>query len=483
MNSYSENLHSSVLATLGSQEMNNKQLGAQLDASMFALYYSEGAEILSTEKLVLIKQLYKKKQAINDLAVKNKNISDNLLLSANEQKTYISQSITNMAVSASNIQIATNAVVRLASDIGSIFSILNAADHGSQICTKCAEAYNLINKTAYNAEVTSQLAMEASASIAEVATSVIADKAKLTNDSVNNLLQITTADLAAAAAKINADTEDKYNASIATRSAEGVIKCSKARYEAAKKAYKINNKKLNQNLKVEIPDPFKTSYSVSFDYYIPPFKPADKSKSTSDTGLDKPVKSYNILLVKESKKSSFSIPTAEELLNNPSQHIQIPVSAKKSTEKDIIEKYMLYYNALKAADDDNLLVVKAKANDKEAVENITKATNAKEKSKAGLEKNTAELEIAQDAIKAAKQEIHAIEEQIKKDPKNPALKEALKIAIVVLKEIELEFTVIKYKELRMLRQAINKHWKKLRIWKKKRSLQNKKVSLLLIQTI
>lgn len=446
MNSYSENLHSSVLATLGAQEMNNKQLSAQLDASMFALYYSEAAEIISLEKLVLIKQLYKKKQAINDLAVKNKNMSDNLLLSANEQKTYITQSVTNTAVAASNIQIATNAVVRLASDVGSIFSIINAADYGTQIFQQCVEAYNLINKTAYNAEVTSQMAMEASASIAEVPASTIADKAKLTNDSVNNLLQITTADLAAAAAKINADTEDKYNASIATRSAEGVIKCSKVRTEAAKKAYKINNKKLNQNLKVEIPHPFKRSYSASFDFYKAPFKPTDKSVNTSNTGLDKPVKSYNIILVKESKKSFFSISTAEELLNNPTQHIQIPVTTRKGTEKEIIEKYKQYYRALKTADDDQILAATARTNEKKAAENVTKASNTRDEDKIALDKITATVEIVQDLVKAAKHEVHKIEEQLRKDPKNPVLKEALKAANAALKEVELELTVVKYQE-------------------------------------
>jgi hypothetical protein len=446
MNSYSENLHSSVLATLGSQEMNNKQLSAQLDASMFALYYSEAAEIVSIEKLVLIKQLYKKKQAINDLAVKNKNMSNNLLLSANEQKTYVAQSVTNMAVAASNIQIATNAVVRLASDVGSIFSIINAADYGTQIFQQCVEAYNLINKTAYNAEVTSQQAMESSASIAEVAASTIADKAKITSDSVNNLLQITTADLAIAAAKINSDTEDKYNASIATRSAEGVIKCSKVRSEAAKKAYKINNKKLNQNLRVEIPKPFTKSYSVSFDFFKPPFIPGDKSANTPNTGLDKPVKSYNILLVKESKKSFFSVSNAEELLNNPSQYIGVPVTKRKATEEEIIKKYKQYYDALKIADNDNVLLATAKANEKKAAENVTTASTAKEQAKTALEKITAEFEIDQDEVKAAKNEVHKIEEQLKKDPKNPVLKEALKIAIAVLKAVELNATVAKLKE-------------------------------------
>lgn len=328
MNSYNENLHSSVLSSLESQEMTKKQLSTQLNASMFTLYYAEGAEIVAQEKLEATTSMYKEKQLINTVVVKNKNMADNLLLSANQQKTYTTQSVTNMAVCASNIQIASNSIVRLASDIGSIYSIINAADYGTQIYQQAFEAYNLINKTAYNAEETSQHAMEASASIAEVATSTVADEAKLTNTSVNNLLQVTTTDLTAITAVLTTDNDTKSKASIATRAAEGVIKCSMVEYEASKKAYEFNNEKFNQNLNVVVPAPFdevKGHFTVSFNYYKSPFSPKDKDTETQNLGLDKPVQNYNIILVKDSKKSFFNVSTAEDLLTSPSQFKRIAV--------------------------------------------------------------------------------------------------------------------------------------------------------------
>jgi hypothetical protein len=328
MNSYNENLHSSVLSSLESQQMTKKQLSTQLNASMFTLYYAEGAEIVAQEKLDATTKMYKEKQHINDVVVKNKNMADNLLLSANQQKNYITQSVTNMAVCASNIQIASNSIVRLASDIGSIYSIINAADYGTQIYQQAFEAYNLINKTAYNAEETSQFAMEASASIAEVATSSVADEAKLTNTSINNLLQVTTADLTAITTALTADNDTKSKASIATRAAEGAIKCSEVEYDASKKAYAFNNEQFNQNLNVGIPKPFDASgtgtFTISFDSYKSPFTPEDRDTATQNTGLRKPVQSYNIILVKDSKKSVFNVSTAEDLLSSPSQCKTIP---------------------------------------------------------------------------------------------------------------------------------------------------------------
>ncbi|MFH7015516.1 hypothetical protein [Flavobacterium sp. FlaQc-47] len=339
MNSYNENLHSSVLSSLESQEMTKKQLSAQLDSSMFTLYYAEGAEIVAQEKLDSTTKMYQDNQHINNVMVVNKNMSDNLLLTANQQKTYTTQSVNNMAVCASNLQIASNSIVRLASDIGSIYSIINAADYGTQIYQQGLEAYNLINKTAYHAEETSQHAMEASASIAEVASATIADGAKLTNTSVNNLLQVTTADLNTITAILTADNATKAQSSMATRSAEGAIKCSKVAYEASKKAYKINNAKFNQNLEVKVPKPFdsseKGSFTVSFDYYKSPFSVKDRGPETPNLGLEKPVQNYNIIVVKDSKKSFFNVSTAEDLLNNPSQFKRISVLQDSNTSNKV----------------------------------------------------------------------------------------------------------------------------------------------------
>ncbi|MHC0447940.1 hypothetical protein ACWA1F_21210 [Flavobacterium sp. 3-218] len=357
MNTYNENLHSSVLSSLESQEMTKKQLSNELNNSMFTLYYAEGAEIIAQEKLDATTKLYQEKQLINTVVVKNKNMADNLLLSANQQKTYVTQSVTNMAVCASNIQIAANSVVRLASDIGSIYSIINAADYGTQIYQQARVAYNLINKTAYKAEQTSQFAMEATASISEVSTSVVADGAKLTNASVNNLLQVTTADLTSITAVLTVDNDTKAKASIATRAAEGAIKCNEVEYEASKKAYCYNNEQFNQSLIVEIPKPFDPAagnFNISFDAYKTPFTPEDRDPENPNTGLKAPVLSYNLILVKDSKKSFFNVSNAEDLVGNADQCKSIPATQTPDAKGKY--KATIAYKQFRDADNDPLVL-------------------------------------------------------------------------------------------------------------------------------
>ncbi|MDQ6530918.1 hypothetical protein [Flavobacterium sp. LHD-85] len=357
MNSYNENLHSSVLSSLESQAMTKKQLSSQLSNSMFTLYYAEGAEIVAQEKLDATTKMYQEQQHINNVVVKNKNMADNLLLSANQQKTYVTQAVTNMAVCASNIQIASNSIVRLASDIGSIYSIINAADYGTQIYQQALEAYNLINKTAYIAEQNSQYAMEATASISEVSTSTVADGAKLTNTSVNNLLQVTTADLTATTAVLTVDNDTKAKASIATRAAEGAIKCSEVEYDASKKAYDYNNALFNQSLAVEVPkqfDPTAGTFSVSFDAYRSPFSPEDRDPGTQNKGLANPVLSYNIIMVKDSRKSFFSASTAELLVGSSSQSKSIPASQNPDAKGKY--KSTIAYKEVRDSDNDPLVL-------------------------------------------------------------------------------------------------------------------------------
>jgi hypothetical protein len=381
MNSYSENLHSSVLASLESQETNQKKLDSQLNSSMFTLYYAEGAEIVTDNKLELATKKYNQAQSVKEQAVKTKNISTNIVMSATQQNTNTLQSVSNGAVSAANIQIATNAIVRLASDMGSIFSIINAADYGTQIYQQSIEAYNLMNRTAYLAEVASQHAMEASAAIAEVSSATVQDKAKATDTSINNLLQVSNTNFTTTAAIVATDNEAKATASVNTKAAQGIIESNKVELEAAKVAYLLNNKSLNYNLRVNVPKTFNNSYEVSFNYFKAPFETDEKGTNTPPLGLDNPVKNYNLFLVKDSKKSVFSASAAEELLSNALQHIQIipladliPSAGNTSntnllTSKTILSNYKTRFLAI-----DNLRVSQQKAI--EAKDNLSKANDS-----------------------------------------------------------------------------------------------------------
>jgi hypothetical protein len=333
MNSYNENLQSSVLASLMSLQLAQKSMKSKLDASIFSLYYAEGATINAKEKLGAAVTKYQAQQRIKAHAVTNNNISINLLNSANQQKTYTAKSVANTAVSASNVQIASNAIVRLASDMGSIYSILKAADFDSEIYLQGEGAYNLISETAYDAEKVSQSAMEASTFTAEVSSSTVADEAKSTNSSIANLFDIVSSDFDTISATVAADNAALADASAAEKKAEGILEFINVEYFATKTAYILNNVELNLNLSVPKSKRTEDSYVVAFDYYKSPFTSNElgphKNSKIKPIPLPPivpgyPVKNYYIMLVKDSKKLVFTISNAEGLLLNKNQYIEVP---------------------------------------------------------------------------------------------------------------------------------------------------------------
>jgi len=133
MNSYNENLHSSVVSSLNAQELELQKLKSQKDAATFSMYYAQGARVTAAEKLEVTTLKYNFQQKVNSQAVTDSDMSTNVLTSANNVKAYVAKSVTNGSVAAANVQIATNAILKLASDTGSIFSIVNAADYGTEI--------------------------------------------------------------------------------------------------------------------------------------------------------------------------------------------------------------------------------------------------------------------------------------------------------------------------------------------------------------
>ena len=340
MNSYNENLYSTVSTSLLNLELDEKNVKSQLDASMFTLYYAQGARITAAEKLDWANNTYKFQQDVNEQAVNNNNIAVNLLYSASQQKSYTAQSVTNAAVCAANVQVAANAVLRLASDMGSIYSMLSAADFGSEIYLQSRTAYSIMNETAYDAEKASQSAMDASTATAEVSASTVADEANVTNTSITGLFAVTGADFNAISAIVATNNADLSTASAAEKVAEGSLEMVNVEYFATRSAYVLNNKELNLDLSVsalnfDYIDADKRendTYQVTFSYYKSPFSAQQVELLNPDNkGVKKviipagyPVKEYHVILVKDSKKTIFSIATAESVLLYRDRSVEVP---------------------------------------------------------------------------------------------------------------------------------------------------------------
>ena len=139
MNTYNENLNSIVVSSLATQEVAQTTIDATTHASMFTLYYAEGQSITAAEKLDVAEKKLAEKTKVKTQAVDSSNVSNNQLGAANQANDYVKQAVTNTSVAAANVQTASNAIVRLAGDIGNIFSIVNAADFGTDIYDLASE--------------------------------------------------------------------------------------------------------------------------------------------------------------------------------------------------------------------------------------------------------------------------------------------------------------------------------------------------------
>lgn len=345
MNSYNENLHSSVITALNDQELQLQKTKATLDASMFSLYYSEGARISAAENLQLANENFKFQQLVKEQAVIDSDLSTNVLASANLGNDLVAKSVTNTSVAAANVQIASNAVLKLASDTGSIFSMVNAADYGTEIYDQSKEAYELMNRTAYLAEKTSQYSMEASTSIAEVSSNTLSKKAETTDTSIKSLLDAVTTNFNDSSATVITDSTALSTANSEEKAAEGVLENVNTVYNSELEAYALYNKELNLDLLVKVPDVVgeRTNYTVSFDSYQSPFKLPKFNNGANKKKEGYPVKKYYIFLVKNSRKEVFSTSDAEGLvLLEPDlkRYLELPSDNTKRNKIDIYQSQL-----------------------------------------------------------------------------------------------------------------------------------------------
>ena len=314
MNSYNENLNSSVVATLQTQELEQDNMQAQLNAAMFTLYYAEGAKITALEKLDETEQLYRFQKQVKEKTIDNHNTALNVLASANQSQQYVTLSAGNVATAAANVQVAANAVVRLASDMGSILSILNAAQFGSPIYKQAVEANKLLNDTAYNAGVASQLAMEGSLLTAGVSAGTVADIAKTTAASVAQLLSAAGIQFDNTGALVSAGNAALADASVLEKKAQGNLEDINVAFYATQASYMLSMQEMNLNLQVKADKNQPSSkYNVSFSPYLNPFYQSEVAAGDPSDYNKSPVTDYYIILVKETKKTTFSSTSAGQV--------------------------------------------------------------------------------------------------------------------------------------------------------------------------
>ncbi len=352
MSTYNDNLHSSIVASLQMQNVELERISSQQDAAMFTLFYAEGATVTAFQKLNDANTNVENSSTILTQAVACSSLSNNVLLSANQASNYINQSITNISISASNVQVASNAIVRLAGDMGNIFAIINAADFKESIYKLANTALFNLNTTAYCAEIASKIAMDASAATAEVTAAQVKSKAKNTNDLTTTLLNTCQANYNSVTSSLDACKSVYGNASAIEKKAEGAMEDLKTDFISTGQSLKNMNLNLNMGLNVAFSkpvkisetlqnDPFVLMANVSFLSLTDPFIDVPQDPRVSSAPIANPIKEYYLIAVKQNIKYTFSIENAQNLVFSSKSDINPDdISDKPTKANPVLNKFI-----------------------------------------------------------------------------------------------------------------------------------------------
>ena len=378
MNSYNENLHNSIVSSLNEQEIELVNRKAQLNASLFSLYYAQGALFTADSNKNLANALYAQAVEIEKEAINNRDVSNSLLATAQLLNTNVTTAMSNAALAAANVEIAANAIVKLAGDMGNIFSIINAADYGESIFDQANYAHELMNKTAYASENVSRLAMKGSQLVAEVYAQAIEDMSDKTNNGVTQIFATANSELADSIALLEANNQVFAQASKAERKSEGIVEENNASYCATESAYVLSNNYLNLGLSTQFPiDPRNNmdeeftklegsqhsptdsltgeEYLVNFGIFQSAFKRPSKLGSTSHEQINSyPVNNYYIIIVKNSRKSTFNITLGENIISADVPKTFVKIEAASLSTQAV--KIKLSQSQIMDSDGDNMVL-------------------------------------------------------------------------------------------------------------------------------
>jgi len=342
MNTYNDNLQTDVNGLLNNQELQQKSLSSQLTAAEFTLYYSEGATITAYDQLNDDMITYKAKKKVNTQAVINSNTMTNALASATLNQTNVATTVANAATMAANTQVAANSVLDLGADLASINSIVTAADFGTEIYHHTQQVMGLMETTAYNAELATQHAMEASANTSEVTATTVLSKAQVANTEVATITSIAASEFTTISDSVKTDHDNISAASTAEKIDEGKLLDANNLNDSINDAYDQTNSALNYNLITT--DVTNSGFTASFMPYQSPFTPnqlVGQLPSTIAT-MSNPVDCYYLMVCKYDSKAQFLLNTAEALVNDgrTKRYMKIkadsplkPASKSKSSSK------------------------------------------------------------------------------------------------------------------------------------------------------
>lgn len=310
MNTYNENLQKTVINTLAALSAQQAQLGSKLTSAQYSLYYAQGAEITARDKLADTNLIVEFCQRVNDQSLINDNQADNLSATVTAANTCVGAGRTNMATAASNVQIASNAIAMLASDIGAALNIATASLFNTDSYKKIQDANNFINEVANDSKSVSMLAMDTSGKTSEIISAALLAQTTAVNTKIDNLLAATQAELNKFSELSISENKVVSQTTKAEQLAEGALLDADKDASAIVRAYANANDNLNLGLSVSVVSG--TQISVAFNALPMPL-PTFYAQPASGIAIPDAKPSYYLTLVAADKMAMFSTDQAEQL--------------------------------------------------------------------------------------------------------------------------------------------------------------------------
>lgn len=310
MNTYNEKLQQTAINTLAALSAQQSQLASAQTAAQYSLYYAQGAEITARDKLTATNKTVAFCQSVNDQSLINDNQADNLFATVTTANTCVSAGNTNMATAASNVQIASNAIAMLASDIGAALNIATASLFNTDSYKKILDANNFVNDVANDSKNVSMLAMDASGKTSEIISKALLAQATTVNMKIDNLLAATQTELNKFADLSIAENKEVGKTTKAEQLAEGVASDADREAVAIGYAYKNANAQLNFGLNITVNSA--TQISVSFSALPSPL-PTFLAQPASGIAIPGANPNYYLTVVAADKMAIFSTDQAEQL--------------------------------------------------------------------------------------------------------------------------------------------------------------------------
>jgi len=336
VNTYNENLLTTVRGVLNGLASQQKKLGSLKKTKGNTLYFAQGASLTAADRLKVATMDYDHALQVHSQGVKNYNEAVNVEASAKALQENVTATVTNTATTASNIQVAANAVTKLAADIGSALNIISAEDYGSDIFRLAKNTNKRVSDTAYHAEQVSKKAMKATSLASEIVANKLQTEATASKTGVDSLHKATHAQLSTITATMTTDTQSLSTARSAEKVADGAFQDAINEKEGIDEAYAKTSTNLNQSL-VAVPSDQKNSaleLTLTWQPMSFPYTKGDTQKNldnlvslSPDNAANTDSKSiveYFAVLVKEPSAEGFSLDQAEMAFSH-----QDPASPRK----------------------------------------------------------------------------------------------------------------------------------------------------------